>query len=199
MTHGHTRESLVAFRDRVAEAFKAKLIRSPVHFPGGNEEQVIQAFEEVRPGDWVLSNWRSMYHALLAGIPEEELFQMILDGRSMYIMDRARKFMASSIVGGMLPVAIGLGMGFKQQKTTQHVHCFVGDMTASIGLFHEAVQYAEGHDLPVRFIVENNGVSTNADTEQTWGKQVARFSRKVTHYRYRRTMPHVGLLERVSF
>jgi TPP-dependent pyruvate/acetoin dehydrogenase alpha subunit len=199
MNHGHTRETLIAFRDRVAEAFKAKQIRSPVHFPGGNEDQVLQVFEDIRPGDWVLSGWRSMYHALLAGIPADDLFAMILEGRSMYIMDRERRFMASSIVGGMLPTAIGLGMGIRRAGGKEMVWVMVGDMTASIGLFHEAVQYAEGHNLPIVFCVENNGLSTNAKTEETWGRQVVRLSPTVVHYRYRREMPHVGLAEKVSF
>ncbi len=49
MNHGHTRESLIAFRDRVADAFRRREIRSPVHFPGGNEDQLLQVFKDVRP------------------------------------------------------------------------------------------------------------------------------------------------------
>jgi TPP-dependent pyruvate/acetoin dehydrogenase alpha subunit len=199
MNHGHTAETLIAFRDRVAEAFKEKRIRSPVHFPGGNESQLLHVFEDVRRGDWVLSNWRSMYHALLAGIPEEDVFRQILDGRSMFLASREHRFLASSIVGGLLPTAVGLGMAIKRAGGPEMVWCFCGDMTASIGLFHEASQYADGHELPIVFVIEDNGFSTNADTEQTWGKPLSLRTRRAVHYRYRRTMPHVGLAERVSF
>lgn len=194
----HTRETLIAFRDRVAEAFRAKRIRSPVHFPGGNEDQLIRVFEGVRPGDWVCSNWRSLYHALLKGIPEDELFRMILEGRSMYIHSKPHRFLASSIVGGMLPIAVGLGLGIKRAGGPETVWVFVGDMTATTGLYHEATHYAVGHGLPIRFVVEDNGFSTNARTRETWRSDSDRVA-YIDGYTYERTMPHVGLAERVSF
>jgi len=217
MNHGHTVESLIRFRDRVADAFKAKQVRSPVHFPSDTQaEPLLRIFEGVKPYDWCCSNWRSMFHALLKGIPEDELFEQILAGRSMYIHSKEHRFLSSSIVGGMLPTAVGLAMGLKRKGPVTVVDpnepagtypiriatvwVFVGDMTSRTGLFHEATQYAIGHNLPMRFIVENNGYSTNARTEETWrscGKcDVPAF---VDGYNYERTMPHVGLQERVSF
>jgi pyruvate dehydrogenase E1 component alpha subunit len=198
MTHGHTRESLLAFRDRVAQAFRDKRIKSPVHFPGGNEDQLLRVFEGVRPGDYCCSNWRSLYHALLKGIPEEEVFRQILAGRSMYLHSKEHRFLASSIVGGMLPVATGIALGIKRAGGPETVWVMVGDMTATTGLYHEAVRYAIGHGLPMRFIVEDNGYSTNADTRATWHSPSNRQA-FVDGYTYERTCPHVGLLEKVSF
>lgn len=222
MTHGHTPESLIAFRDRVADAFREKRIRSPVHFPSDTQaEPLLRIFEGYREGDWCFSGWRSMWHCLLAGIPEDELFQMMLDGRSMYIQDKARRVVCSSIVGGILPIAVGVAMGIKRQRETLEHHTgmaygysaeryeaekaggptvwvFVGDMTATTGLYHEAVQYAIGHGLPMRFVVENNGYSTNARTRETWQSASNRMA-FIDGYSYERTMPHVGLAERVSF
>lgn len=198
MNHGHTVESLIAFRQRVIDAFRDKQIRSPVHFPGGNEKQLLSTFEGVTPIDYVCSNWRSMYHALLKGIPEEELFRQILCGRSMFIHSAEHRFLSSSIVGGMLPTAVGLGMAIKRKGGSERVYCFVGDMTATTGLFYEATHYAIGHNLPIQFVIEDNGVSTNANTKETWLGTPFRQS-FIDSYKYKRDMPHVGLAEKVSF
>ena len=54
------------------------------------------------------------------------------------------------------------------QPCGPHVHCFLGDMAARAGAFHEAREYAVGHDLPVTFICENNFKSVTTDTEAVW-------------------------------
>ena len=197
MTHGHTKETLVAFRDRVARAFADKRIRSPVHFPGGEEEHLIAALADMRPEDWLCLGWRSMYAALLKGCPEEWVFGEILAGRSMYLMSREHRVLSSSIVGGILPVACGLAMGARRRGGSERVYVVVGDMTATTGLYHEFVRYCTGHALPVRIVICDNGLSTNADTKATWGTQCE--PPAITRFHYRRTMPHVVLLQRVNF
>ena len=52
---------------------------------------------------------------------------------------------------------------------SSHVHCFLGDMAARTGAFHEAREYAVGHDLPITFICENNFKSVTTDTQEAWG------------------------------
>ena len=83
------------------------------------------------------------------------------------------------------------------RKSSFSLSVFVGDMTATTGLFSEFVHYCFGHALPVRAGIEDNGLSTNADTKATWGRE-CQFKR-IESYHYTRTMPHVGLAERVSF
>ncbi len=194
----HTTASLIAFERRVADAFAARQIAAPVHLSSDEQaEPLLTIFKMIKPGDWVCSTWRSHFHALLKGIPEEELFAQILDGRSMFVMSKAHRFLSSAIVGGMLPVAVGLGMGIKMDGGSERVWVFVGDMTERTGLYHEAVQFVQGHGLPVEFVVENNGYSTNAVTEEVWG--VSDQPIRTHRYDYRRSYPHVGLLQRVSF
>lgn len=197
----HTPETLIAFRERVKTAFIEKRIPAPVHLPGGNEQQVIDVFRHVLPGDWVFSGWRSMYHALLHGIPEEALFDMILAGRSMYIMSREHRFMASSIVGGILPIACGVAMAAKRLRTEGRVWVFVGDMTSTIGLFHEMREYSVKQELPVCFVVEDNGYSTGTPTDAAWGIGAQQWTRPSIEirYEYERTTPHVGVGVHVDF
>jgi TPP-dependent pyruvate/acetoin dehydrogenase alpha subunit len=185
-----TKEELIRFELDVAEAFKATLIRGPIHLAGGNEDKLIEIFKEVKPDDWVLSTWRSHYHALLKGVPRKLVWEEILAGRSMSLHFPQYRFLTSAIVAGIAPIACGLA------AAGETVWCFVGDMAAHTGAFFEAVQYATGHDLKVRFIVEDNGFSTNTPTQESWGTKE---NKKMDGYKYDRTLPHCGIGTYVSF
>ena len=195
----HTVESLIAFETRVGEAFEAKQIKGPVHLCSrGQAQPLINYFAKYfTPGDWVCSNWRSHWHCLLAGMPEDELFAEILAGRSMYVNSAKYRIICSAIVGGTLPIAVGLAMGIKRWGDRKgKVHCFVGDMTATTGLCFEATHYATGFYLPLHVVVEDNGYSTNARTQEVWGRPL-RYT--FQHYKYERDWPHTGTGVYVQF
>lgn len=199
MDHGHTIESLILFEQRVAEAFEAGKIRAPIHLCSGTQaEPLLDIFREIQADDWVCSNWRGHFHALLKGVPEDEVFRQIADGRSMFLASRPHRFVASAIVGGVLPIACGLALAIQRRRGPEWVNVFVGDMAERTGLYHEFAQYVRGHDLRVRVYVEDNGLSTNVPTEEVWG----RYSGPrplVRRYTYRRTRPHTGTGRRVTF
>lgn len=183
-------EELISFEAEVAAAFERKEIRGPVHLVGGNERQLIDIFQWIQPQDWVLSTWRSHYHALLKGVPRETVMAEIMAGRSMSLHFQKYKFLTSAIVGSVCSIACGLA------AAGERVWCFVGDMAATTGQFHEAAEYAKGHNLPVTFIVEDNGLATNTPTAETWGKAV---ETHVMRYGYTRTLPHCGVGKYVQF
>jgi pyruvate dehydrogenase E1 component alpha subunit len=186
-----TPQDLRDFECEVAEAFQAGRIRGPVHLSDGNEEMLCELFREIRREDYVFATWRSHFHALLHGVPRDLVMAEILAGRSMMLHFPAYRFFTSAIVGGILPIACGVA------ATGQKVWCFIGDMTASIGTFADAERYAEGHDLPIQFIVEDNGLSTDTPTRETWGRGR---ERKTWRYRYKRALyPHVGTGTYVTF
>ena len=177
------KDELIAFEKDIAECFERGEIHAPVHLSGGNEDQLIEIFREVNAEDWCLSTWRSHYHALLKGVPREEVKRQIIEGRSMFLSSPSHKFMSSAMVGGMLPIACGLA--FQGEK----VWCFVGDMCASLGVFRDAVKFADGHNLNITFVVEDNGFSTNTPTAASWS--YGAFNRElVRRYHYERTWPH---------
>ena len=194
-----TSEELKDFEAEVAVHIQVGHIKAPVHLSGGNEEQLIEIFKEVKPEDWVLSTWRSHYHALLKGIPREAVMAEILAGRSMMLHFPEHKFLTSSIVGGILPIACGLA------ATGEKVWCFVGDMAATTGIYHEAIKYANGFSLPVQFVVEDNELSTNTPTNAAWkkpAKTLAPIQSLQTWYQryfYTRTYPHYGVSPNVPF
>jgi TPP-dependent pyruvate/acetoin dehydrogenase alpha subunit len=189
---------LIAFEKRVAEAFEAKLIKGPIHLSGGNEAQLVELFDLfISRDDWVFSTYRNHLHALLHGVPEDWLWNEILEGRSMNISSPKHRFLTSAIVGGTLPIAVGVAASVKNQGRS--VWCFVGDMAATTGAFHEARTYALGHDLPIRFIVEDNGLSCDSPTDECWGKHQSLEGDGSYRYRYERTWPHNGSGKWVAF
>lgn len=184
-----TKEELIAFEEEVAAAFSAGKINAPVHLSGGNEDQLIDIFREVSRDDWVFSTWRSHYHALLHGVPRESLMREIMAGRSMNLMFPEHRFFTSAIVGGICPIAVGVAAAIKRKGEKRRVWCFVGDMAALGGAYYEAHAYAMGHDLPIYFVVENNGLSTNTPTWEVWGEEYRREA-KQKWYTYRRAREH---------
>ena len=198
-----TAAELRGFEAEVAQAFAAKRIRGPIHLSGGNEETLIDIFGQVHRDDWVFATYRNHYHALLHGVPRERVMEEILAGRSMGLSFPEQRFMSSAIVGGCLPIAVGVAAALKRERSESRVWCFVGDMAATLGAFHEALQYAHGHDLPIRFVVEDNGVSCNSPTDDCWGGHIHHpaccLGEQVTNYRYEREWPHAGVKEWVRF
>ena len=186
----HTVESLRAFEESIREDYLAGRAKGAVHLSRGNESHLIEIFEEIRPEDWVFSNYRSHYHALLKGFDENELREMIRNGQSININSLKHSFFSSSIVGGCLPIAVGAAMGIKRDGNPWHVWCFVGDMAASCGMFRDCVNYSGGHNLPITFVIEDNGWSTNTPTQKTWGDPD--MLGEVRRYKYIRQWPHSG-------
>jgi pyruvate dehydrogenase E1 component alpha subunit len=83
-----------------------------------------------------------------------------------------------------------VALALKIKKSKRRVFCFIGDMASYCGISREAIRYAEGHNLPIQFIIEDNGLSVNTDTQKVWGKQR---TKKVITYCYTRNYPHAGI------
>ena len=81
-------KELVDFELKVASAFNAAKIKAPIHLHGNNEDQLINIFKNINKEDWIFSSWRSHYHCLLKGVPEEILLKDILDGKSITLIYR---------------------------------------------------------------------------------------------------------------
>ena len=180
-----TSDELVAFEKGIAGEFEAGHIHAPVHLHGGNEDQLIEIFKDIKPDDWVFSTHRAHYHALLKGIPPELVKKEIMAGHSISLQFPDYHFFTSAIVGGIIPIALGVAM------SGQKVWCFVGDMSAETGIFHECCKYAEGNELPITFIIEDNHLSVETNTFDVWGASTLQYQ-NVKWYKYTRTYPHQG-------
>ena len=197
-----TRDELIAFEADIATEFNAGRIRAPVHLSGGNENQLIQIFDRIRPQDWVLGSWRSHYHCLLKGVPPDELKAEIMAGRSIALCFPQHRVYSSAIVGGSLPIAVGVAMAIARSGEDARVWCFMGDMTAETGIAHECIKYSRNHGLTIHFIIEDNGLSVCTDTNEAWGKShgcVEWDGYTLSRYNYHLPWPHAGAGQRVQF
>jgi TPP-dependent pyruvate/acetoin dehydrogenase alpha subunit len=192
-----TRYALIEFEKEVVGLYLNKKIRSPVHLSGGNEDALIKIFKKIKKNDWVFSNHRSHYHALLKGISREWLIKEIIKNRSIHINNKRHKFFSSAIVGGNLPIALGAALALKLKKSANKVWVFAGDMAAETGIFAECVKYAGRNNLPVTFVVEDNGLSVNTPTSKSWGK--GRLKTNIIKYKYKRVYPHQGCGTWINF
>ena len=107
-------------------------------------------------------------------------------------------FYASSIVGGIIPLALGAALALKTKGSDRRVWCFVGDMTMETGVFHEAYKYAKNFDLPLQWVVEDNDMSVHTPTEMAWGKK-QQVPEGVIYYKYEMEYPHHGTGKWVNF
>jgi len=196
------KQFLIDFETEVKEIYESGKIKAPVHLSGGNEEQLIKIFEDVNKDDWVFSSWRNHYHALLHGIPRDTLMDLIVRGKSMSVYSKEPKFYSSAIVGGIVPISLGTAKALKMKQddtlnknyyrdNKRKVWCFIGDMTFETGIFYEAHKYANNFDLPLQFVVEDNGLSTNTPTDKTWNGR-RDIPSDIIYYKYEREYPHHG-------
>lgn len=192
-----TAEELIAFERDIAAEFNAAKIRAPIHLDGGNETPLIDAFKQICPEDWVCCTWRSHYKALLHGVPPEKVKAEIMAGRSIALCFPEHRFISSAIVGGILPIALGIAWSIQRNEMRNHVYVFSGDMAARGGMFHECSNFAAYNGLPITFIVEDNGVSVCTPTRKVWGRTAE--IPDVDIFSYQLPWPHSGAGKRVEF
>lgn len=201
-----TKEELINFENEIADCFNSAMIKAPVHLYHGNEEQIIDVFKKhkIGPDDWVLCSWRSHYQCLLKGVPKDKLKEAILQGRSISLAFKDHRILCSGIVTGQLSVSVGIALDIKRSGGTNKVYCFMGEMTSETGAAHECIKYSINHNLPIHFIIEDNGKSVCTDTRKTWGSEKLTYedinNEYVTYYRYNlNKYPHAGAGIRVQF
>jgi TPP-dependent pyruvate/acetoin dehydrogenase alpha subunit len=197
-----TPEDLREFELEIFQLFKNKKITSPVHLRGGNEEQLIEIFKDIKPEDYCFATWASHLECLLKGVPREQVKAAILNNKSICLSFKEYNIMSSAIVGGNAPIAVGIAMGLKRRNHEGKVWCFIGDMSFYTGAVQESLRYAEVHDLPITFVVADNHKSVETPTSAVWGndiKKIATTSPKCIYYEYDNFFPHAGIGEKVLF
>ena len=183
-----TKQQLIDFETDIAKLYDEGKINGPIHLHDSNETKLIKIFKEIyKDGDWIVSTHRNHFHWLLSGRDPDILKRQIIEGNSMHVSDD--KFLTSAIVAGGPPIALGLAMAQKLNGSSNKTLCFIGDAAYACGITKECIQYAQGHNLPIVFIVEDNKKCVNADTATVWGKEK---TNKVIKYKYNRRYGHAG-------
>jgi pyruvate dehydrogenase E1 component alpha subunit len=155
------------FEEKCAELYSAGTIRGFLHLYIGEEAVAVGVMQALRPDDAVVATYREHGHALVRGIPAKPLMAEMFGkqegcsrgrGGSMHVFDAATRFYGgNAIVGGGLPVAVGLALADAYLGRRERVTvCFFGDGAVAEGEFHESMNLAALWKLPVLFVCENN-------------------------------------------
>lgn len=182
------KKQLISYENKIACLFNSGKIPHIIHLSGGNENQLIKIFKNIKKNDWVFSTHRSHYHYLLHKNNPLKLTKMILRGDSMHIFDK--NFFTSSIVGGTTAIAVGVALALKRKKSKRKVWCFVGDGAEDGGHFYESVKYSIGHKLPIKFIIEDNDLSVDTPKKERHNYNINWNRKYVIRYKYKRKYPH---------
>ena len=154
------------FEEKCVELYSLGKIRGFLHLYIGEEAVAVGAMQALTPEDRIVSTYREHGHALARGIPMDQLMAEMYGkangcsrgrGGSMHVFDISRRFYGGyAIVGGGLPIAVGLALADKMQNLPIITACFFGDGAVAEGEFHESMNLAALWKLPVLFICENN-------------------------------------------
>jgi pyruvate dehydrogenase E1 component alpha subunit len=154
------------FEERCVELYSAAKIRGFLHLYIGEEAVAVGVMGALEPTDAVVSTYREHGHALARGLTPAsvmaEMFGKVTGcsrgrGGSMHLFDAATRFYGgNAIVGGGLPLAIGLALADRMSDRPVVTACFFGDGAVAEGEFHECLNLAALWRLPVVFCCENN-------------------------------------------
>lgn len=163
------------FEERVKLLFLEGSMPGTIHQSQGQEGCAVGVCMALEPDDLLTSTHRPHGHALAKGLtPDEMMIELFGKGTgcckgkggSMHIGNIDKGMVpAIAIVGGGIPLASGIALAIKMQKSSQVVACFFGEGATNEGAFHEGVNLASVWSLPVIFVCENNlyGASTSID------------------------------------
>ena len=154
------------FEEKCAELYSAGKIQGFLHLYIGEEAVAVGSLQALTPEDAIVSTYREHGHALARGLaPGAVMAEMYGKangccrgrGGSMHLFDVSRRFYGgNAIVGGGLPLAVGLALADKLQARPRVTACIFGDGAVAEGEFHESLNLAALWKLPVHFLCENN-------------------------------------------
>jgi pyruvate dehydrogenase E1 component alpha subunit/2-oxoisovalerate dehydrogenase E1 component len=154
------------FEEKCAESYSLGHIRGFLHLYIGEEAVGVGAMQALTPDDAIVATYREHGHALARGIPMGAVMAEMFGkangcsrgrGGSMHLFDATRRFYGGyAIVGGGLPIAVGLALADKMQNHHRVTACFFGDGAVAEGEFHESLNLAALWKLPLLFLCENN-------------------------------------------
>jgi len=155
------------FEEKCAEAYTQEKIRGFLHLYDGEEAVAAGVIPLLEKHDRLVATYREHGHALARGVPMTSIMAEMYGkaegcsggrGGSMHPFSNEHNFYGgNAIVGGGLPLAVGLALADKMKSSEAVTACFFGEGAVAEGEFHESLNLASLWDLPVLFVCENNG------------------------------------------
>ncbi|HEO99165.1 MAG: pyruvate dehydrogenase (acetyl-transferring) E1 component subunit alpha [Campylobacterales bacterium] len=179
------------FEEKCVELYSHEQIRGFLHLYNGQEAIAVGVMDAATSDDTILATYRDHGQALARGITAKAIMAELLGkaegcshgrGGSMHLFDKATRFYGgSAIVGGGLPLAIGMALADKMMKHNRVTICFFGDGAVAEGAFHESLNLAALWHLPILFICENNRYAMGTSLEHSHSEQ--NLSKKASVYK----------------
>ncbi len=172
------------FEERAAEMYMLGKIGGFLHLYIGEEAIAVGALSALRPDDYVVTHYRDHGHALAKGMEPKTMMAELFGkatgsskgkGGSMHLFDIEKGLYGGyAIVGGQLPIAVGIALSIKYKCEEQVVVCFLGDGAVNQGEFHESLNLASVWKLPVLFFLENNlyGMGSYVEGTHSGGRDI---------------------------
>jgi pyruvate dehydrogenase E1 component alpha subunit len=179
------------FEEKCIELYSSQKIRGFLHLYIGEEAIAVGVMHALSAEDAVISTYREHGHALARGISAKSIMAEMYGkvegcaggrGGSMHLFDaKARFYGGNAIVGGGLPLAVGMALADKMMKRDRVTVCLFGDGAVAEGEFHESLNLASLWQLPVLFICENNYYAMGTALE--FSESEVNLSKKAASYR----------------
>ena len=172
------------FEEASARLYMQRLIGGFLHLYIGEEAVAVGAISLLEPQDYVITHYRDHGHALARGIDPKACMAELCGratgtsggkGGSMHLFDASRNFMGGhAIVGGQMPIGVGIGLAIQMKEQNAAVMVFFGDGAVNEGEFHESLNLASLWKLPVVFFLENNlyGMGSHVDKTHAAGRDI---------------------------
>ena len=164
------------FEIQAEKSYMAGKIHGTMHLSIGQEASAVGAISTLQPVDYILSTHRGHGHCIAKGADLNLMMAEFFGketgycrgrGGSMHIADIAGGNLgANGVVGGGIPMAVGVGLGLKMQAEEKVLISFFGDGAASTGAFHESMELSALYQVPVVFVCENNQYAMSFPAER---------------------------------
>ena len=172
------------FEEASGRLYMQGLIRGFLHLYIGEEAVAVGAISLLEPQDYIITHYRDHGHALARGMDPKACMAELCGratgssggkGGSMHLFDAEKHFMGGhAIVGGQMPIGVGMALGIKMKQQNGVVMVFFGDGAVNEGEFHESLNLASLWKLPVIFMLENNlyGMGSHVDMTHAAGRDI---------------------------
>lgn len=165
------------FEEKCAQLYGQQKIKGFCHLYIGQEAVVAGTYSAITPEDSVITAYRDHGHALACGLSPESIMAELYGkatgcskgkGGSMHLFSKEHRFFGGhGIVGGQIPLGAGIAFAEKYLETGKVNICFMGDGAVRQGALHETFNMAMLWNLPVVFVIENNGYAMGTSVERT--------------------------------
>ena len=164
--------------EEVARIYPSDKIKSPVHLSIGQEAVAVGVCDPLRADDVVSGTYRSHAAYIAKGGDLRTMFAELYGkdtgccrgkGGSMHMVAMEQHILGTSaVVGTTVPIAVGYALALKREGKGRLAVAFFGDGATEEGVFHESLNFAALHKLPVLFVCENNGYAIHTPLSKRW-------------------------------